>query len=140
MHTRCGGYLYLLYSGTMSSTRVFLKDSTRKRIIVMALLLVFIGTFSVISIPKQAGAFPWGGRFNTVIKCWNDVTWVQVGPPRGGTFIWDPTVTETYAYGPPQHAGQYGLGLAAPPYWCVITPTPVNLKYGIIMTMLGTSR
>jgi len=89
---------------------------------------------------QQAQAFPWGGQFQQVIPCFNNVIWAQVGPPRGGKYIWAPGATRTYDYGPPSHSGQWGLGLAAPPYFCIVSPLPLIVFPGVIMTMLGTSR
>ncbi|PCI29808.1 hypothetical protein COB52_02155 [Candidatus Kaiserbacteria bacterium] len=101
--------------------------------IVAAIGLVFL-TYT-----QKSEAFIWGGQFSSVIPCWNAVTWVRVGAPLGGDFIWTPGVTRTFDYGRPTHAGQYGLGLAAPPYFCIVSPFPVIVIPGIIMTMLGTS-
>ncbi len=89
---------------------------------------------------QKSEAFIWGGQFQTVIPCFNGVVWARTGPPLGGDFIWTPGVTRTFDYGPPAHAGQYGLGLAAPPYFCIVSPFPVIVLPGIIMTMLGTSK
>jgi hypothetical protein len=89
---------------------------------------------------RPAYAFPWGGQFQQVIPCFNDVIWVSAGPPRGGKYIWVPGTTRTYDYGPPKNAGQWGIGLAAPPFFCIVSPLPLIVFPGIIMTMLGTSR
>lgn len=107
-------------------------------VLVGALIAGSIVAFA--AVPRQAEAFPWGGQFSRVIFCFNNVIWVQAGPPRGGKYIWVPGVTRTYDYGPPSHAGQWGLGLAAPPYFCIVTPLPLVVFPGIIMTMLGTSQ
>ncbi len=88
---------------------------------------------------QRAEAIVWGGQFTTVLPCFNAVTWTVVGPPRGGIYIWVPGATATYQYGGPSHAGQYGLGLAAPPYFCIASPFPLIVLPGTIMTMVGTS-
>ena len=107
-------------------------------IVVVAVLL---GSFLTVAlVPQKAEAFPWGGQFKQVIFCFNNVIWALTGPPRGGKYIWVPGSTRTYDYGPPAHAGQWGLGLAAPPYFCIVTPLPLVVFPGIIMTMLGSSR
>ena len=90
--------------------------------------------------PPKVSAFPWGGQFRSVIPCFNAVTWVDVGAPRGGEFIWVPGATQTYQYGAPSRAGQYGIGLAAPPYFCLVSPLPLIVFTGTIMTMVGTSQ
>lgn len=97
---------------------------------------LFLGGVSMV--PK-AQAFEWGGRFNSVVPCWNGAIFAATGAPRGGLFIWTP-VTHTFQYGRPSHAGQYGLGLAGPPYFCIISPYPTIALPGIMMTMLGTSQ
>jgi len=106
--------------------------------VIMALL--FATSLSFFVNTQTAHAFPWGGQFQTVIPCFNSVIWVLAGPPRGGKYIWVPGATRTYDYGPPSHAGQWGLGLAAPPYFCIVSPLPLIVFPGIIMTMLGTSQ
>lgn len=87
----------------------------------------------------RAQAFEWGGQFTSVVPCWNAAIFTSVSGPRGGPFIWAP-VTRTFSYGPPSHAGQYGLGLAGPPYMCVVSPYPVIVLPGIMMLMVGTSQ
>ncbi len=107
------------------------------KIIIFITLIFFAGSLSIA--PQRAEAFEWGGQFQTVIPCWNAVIYVVAGPPRGGPFIWTPA-TATFSYGPPSHTGQYGLGLAGPPYFCLVSPYPIIAFSGIIMTMVGTSR
>ncbi len=81
-----------------------------------------------------------GGRIQDIVFCYNDgVRWTRVGPPRGGDYIWSPSVTKTYEYGPPYHSGQYILGLFAPYYFCLVSPNPLVIFPGILMTMIGTS-
>ncbi len=110
-----------------------------KRFLIIGLIVVAIA-FGALTTLRKAEAFSWGGQFLTVIPCWNGgVIWTQVGPPRSGIFIWTPS-TKTYDYGPPSRPGQYGLGLAGPPYFCVVSPYPVIVLPGIIMTMVGTSQ
>ena len=100
---------------------------------------VFLASVLFVGSPQRVEAFPWGGQFQQVIPCFNSVIWALTGPPRGGAFIWVPGATRTYNYGPPSGAGQYGIGLAAPPYFCIVSPLPLIVFPGIIMTMLGTS-
>jgi len=109
----------------------------QKNILVGFVILVAI--FSCTFLPQRTQAFEWGGQFETVVPCFNAVIWTIVGPPRGGIYIWTPA-TSTYQNGPPSHSGQYGLGLAGPPYFCIVSPFPIIVFPGIIMTMLGTSQ
>lgn len=119
--------------------RVYTQNTTHSfAVFVIGVLLATSGL--VFFTPQQAHAFPWGGQFQQVIPCFNNVIWALAGPPRGGKYIWVPGVTRTYDYGPPAHAGQWGLGLAAPPYFCIVSPLPLIVFPGIIMTMLGSSR
>ena len=112
---------------------------TRVATFVLAIMLVLSSFGAVALVPERAEAFPWGGQFGQVIPCFNSVIWVLAGPPRGGKYIWVPGATRTYNYGPPAHAGQWGLGLAAPPYFCIVSPLPLIVFPGVIMSMLGTS-
>lgn len=105
--------------------------------LLLIISLLFVGSFSFV--PQRANAFEWGGQFQMVIPCWNAVIYAVAGPPRGGPFIWTPA-TATYSYGPPSHTGQYGLGLAGPPYFCIVSPFPIIVFSGIIITMMGSSR
>ena len=111
---------------------------SKKVALASALLFLMVVTFG--GVPQSAQAFIWGGQFSSVIPCFGNSIWVQTGPPNGGEFIWVSGVTETYQNGPPQHAGQYGLGLAAPPSFCLISLYPVLVVSGFMMTMLGTSQ
>lgn len=89
-------------------------------------------------IPTIALAFPFGGQIHQIIFCYNNAIYVNLGPPRGGPFIWTPS-TRTYRFGPPVRNGQWLLGLAAPPYYCVVSRKPVIVWSGILMTMEGSS-
>jgi Lamin Tail Domain len=79
-----------------------------------------------------------GGSIGTIIFCHNGAIFAAVGPPRAGPFIWTPA-TRTYQYGPPTHMGQWLLGLAAPPYYCLVSSDPIIVWAGILMTMEGSS-
>ena len=93
----------------------------------------------LIALPHSAFAFPFGGSINQYIRCYNDAIYTNLGPPRGGPFIWTQS-TQTYRFGPPTHSGQWLLGLAAPPYYCVVSREPIIVYSGILMTMLGSSQ
>lgn len=113
---------------------------SQKAIVALVIGAMIYVTLIFTFAPRPAEAFPWGGATQQVIFCWNNVIWASVGPPRGGLYIWVPSVTRTYNYGPPRHSGQWLLGLAAPPYFCIVSPLPLIVFTGIIMTMLGSSR
>ncbi|HEV3245272.1 MAG TPA: hypothetical protein VG102_02865 [Candidatus Paceibacterota bacterium] len=89
--------------------------------------------------PFTALAFPFGGQISQVIFCYNDAIWANVGPPRGGQYVWTPA-TRTYEFGPPSHAGQWLLGLASPPYYCLVSIVPIIVYTGIAITMMGSSQ
>lgn len=114
--------------------------SKKGAVIGIIVAFVMATSFSFLATARLAHAFPWGGQFQTVIPCFNAVIWTLVGPPRGGAYIWVPGATRTYDNGPPSHPGQWGIGLAAPPYFCIVSPLPLIVWPGIIMTMLGTSQ
>lgn len=89
--------------------------------------------------PLVALAFPFGGQASIVVPCYNQAIYANLGPPRGGPFVWTPS-TKTYQFGPPTHAGQWLLGLAGAPYFCVVTIQPVNVWAGTYITMMGSSQ
>lgn len=91
-------------------------------------------------LPATALAFPFGGQTSLVLPCFNGVIWALVGPPIGGAFIWVPGATQTYRNGPPAHSGQYLLGLAGPPYYCLVSILPLITVPGIVMIMEGSSQ
>ncbi|KKW23990.1 MAG: hypothetical protein UY67_C0013G0001 [Candidatus Kaiserbacteria bacterium GW2011_GWA2_52_12] len=104
-----------------------------------ASVLLFATLVVTFAAPRAAHAFPFGGAIGQIIFCYNNAIWANVGPPRGGQFIWTPT-TKTYMFGPPRHSGQWLLGLAAPPYFCVVSIDPVIVYAGILITMMGSSQ
>ncbi len=93
---------------------------------------------AVFAAPLVAFAYPFGGMIGQIIFCYNNAIYTAVGPPRGGPFIWTPS-TRTYQFGPPSHVGQWLLGLAAPPYYCLVSIQPIIVWSGILMTMEGSS-
>jgi len=102
-------------------------------------IVVCVCLLTVLFPPNTTHASLWGGRFEAVIPCWNNAIYVAVSAPLGGAFLWTP-VTKTYEHGAPSHAGQYGLGLAGPPYMCIVSPYPVVVLSGTMMLMIGTSK
>src|SRR3989338_11007798 len=94
---------------------------------------------AIIATPLAAHAFPFGGRASIVLQCvYNSTIYANLGPPRGGEYIWT-TATRTYQFGPPAYAGQWLLGLAGAPYYCIYRISPLIIYTGIAMTMLGSS-
>lgn len=101
-------------------------------------LLIMIGAL-VVALPFIAHAFPFGGRASVVLQCvYNSTIYTNLGPPRGGEYIWT-TATKTYQFGPPAYAGQWLLGLAGAPYYCIYRISPLTIYTGIAMTMMGSS-
>jgi hypothetical protein len=89
--------------------------------------------------PSVALAFPFGGRTMQVVPCYNQAIYASVGAPRGGPFVWTPA-TRTYSFGPPTHSGQWLLGLAGAPYYCIVSIMPVIVWPGTNITMMGSSQ
>lgn len=105
------------------------------RAIVAASLLVLV--FSVA--PTSAYAAPFGGQASQVVPCYNEAIYAQLGPPRGGPYIWTPS-TKTYPFGPPTHSGQWLLGLSGAPYYCIVSIMPVIVWEGTSIMMMGSSQ
>lgn len=89
-------------------------------------------------LPSFAFAFPFGGQASTVVPCYNSAIFARLGAPRGGDFIWTPA-TRTYQFGPPSFAGQWLLGLASAPYYCIVSIAPVIVWAGTAIDMMGSS-
>ena len=88
--------------------------------------------------PLIAAAFPFGGQAISVIFCYNSAIYAYLTPPIGGPYVWTPA-TKTYEFGPPKHVGQWLLGLASPPYYCLVSISPVIVFPGTAITMMGSS-
>ena len=89
--------------------------------------------------PSVATAFPFGGQASIVLPCiYNSTIYVNLGPPRGGEFVWT-TATRTYQFGPPRYAGQWLLGLAGAPYFCIYQKEPLTVYTAISISMMGSS-
>jgi len=99
---------------------------------------MLLGFLSLI-VPRVAHAFPFGGQIGTVRPCFNNAIYAMLGPPRGGPFIWTPA-TKTYQFGPPRRSGQWLLGLANSPYYCIVSRTPLIVWPGTNIQMMGSSR
>ena len=101
---------------------------------------ILLFTCIIISTPRVEAVNVFGGATGQVINCFNNVIWTNVGAPRGGKYIWAPGITRTYEYGPPSHSGQWLLGLFGAPYFCIVSPLPLIIFPGLLMTMLGSSQ
>lgn len=89
--------------------------------------------------PSIAFAFPFGGMAAQVINCYNQAIYANLSGPIGGAYIWTPYTT-TYQFGPPSHSGQWVLGLAGAPYYCLVSPSPIIVFEGITIFMMGSSQ
>ena len=105
--------------------------SRRSHIATLALAALLCPTFAL--------AYPFGGQASVVVPCYNNAIFANVGPPRGGTYIWTPA-TQTYRFGPPTHSGQWLLGLASIPYFCLVSVQPIIIWPGLAITMMGSSQ
>jgi len=92
----------------------------------------------VLLFPLLAFAFPFGGQIGTIVPCYNNAIYANLGPPIGGPYIWTPS-TRTYQFGPPRASGQWLLGLASAPYYCVVSIDPVIVWPGTHIDMMGSS-
>src|SRR5438045_1399885 len=104
----------------------------------MRKFVVTVVAAGTLMLPLSAYAYPFGGMIGQIVFCYNNAIYAAVGPPRGGPFIWTPS-TRTYQFGPPRQVGQWLLGLAAPPYYCLVSIQPLIVWSGILMTMEGSS-
>ena len=105
---------------------------------VRALTTPLIGLL-MLMLPVSVYAFPFGGQITMIRPCYNNAIWVNLSPPRGGQYIWTPA-TRTYQFGPPRHVGQWLLGLASAPYYCVVSIFPLIVWPGTNIDMMGSSQ
>jgi hypothetical protein len=101
--------------------------------------MIAVASIVAFLMPASALAFPFGGSIGTIKPCYNNAIYVNLGLPRGGPYIWTPA-TKTYQFGPPRHSGQWLLGLASAPYYCVVSIFPVDVWPGTHIDMLGSSQ
>ena len=83
--------------------------------------------------------FPFGGSIGLIRPCYNNAIYVNLGPPVGGQFVWTPA-TQTYKFGGPSHTGQWRLGNAGPPYFCIVEIFPLTIWPGTDIVMMGSSQ
>ena len=94
----------------------------------------------ILLLPFFARAYPFGGQARIVLPCYyNQTIYANLGPPSGGKYIWT-TATKTYLFGPPRHAGQWLLGLAGAPYYCIYKRAPLTIYTGSAIIMMGSSQ
>ncbi len=100
--------------------------------------IIFVATAWVF--PRTTEAFPFGGQASIVLPClYNSTIYAELGPPIGGNYVWT-TATQTYQFGPPRHGGQWVLGLAGVPYYCIYSISPLITYPAIAITMMGSSQ
>lgn len=80
--------------------------------------LVFLAIFSAGFIPANAqtsALSPFGGRIIYMQPCLYPFGgfYIRLGPPKGGSFIYQLGLSRSYLSGPPSHVGQWLLGMAA---------------------------
>ena len=95
-----------------------------------------------LSLPPQTATAEtlFGGSIGTIIGCVNTVIYAVIGDPRPGPYLWSPSVTQTYSFGPPSHSGQWLLGTAGPSYFCIESVLPLIVHPGLLMLMMGSSQ
>ena len=94
----------------------------------------------ILATPFSAFAFPFGGQAFIYRDCpINGTKQVELSGPRGGSYVWTGS-TRTYKFGPPSHTGQWILGLAGIPYFCIFSIFPLTVYPGIAITMMGSSQ
>lgn len=121
-----------------------------RRLVLLPIICVFVFGSLVAALPQKAEAqsppfIPFGGLSLSTVWCVCSFNlWVMVGPPRGGSFIYQPGATILYLFGQIFRPGVWLLGLASPtPIPCVqAIPSPpwcVPIAMGLPMLIVGTS-
>jgi len=105
-----------------------------------SLILLIILLLNTLHVPRAEAVVLFGGQITKIIPCVNNVIYARLGPPRDGPYLWSPTVTKTYQFGPPKRTGQWLLGNAGPSYFCLVKVLPVVTYPGLIMIMMGSSK
>ncbi len=111
----------------------------RRSALALVVAAIVLAAAIALFVPHTVLAFPFGGQASIVVPCYNNAIYANLGPPRGGPFIWTPA-TRTYQFGPPRHAGQWLLGLANSPYYCIVSITPLIVWPGTNIMMMGSSQ
>ena len=113
--------------------------SRQIRALLLALCALGVCAFGLSLSPITVRAFPFGGQASVVHQCINGVTYLMLGPPIGGPYIWSPS-TRTYDFGPPSHVGQWFLGIAGAPDFCLVNVFPTEIWPGTYISMVGSSQ
>ncbi len=104
----------------------------------MRIIAVVCGVV-LLTTPFAVHAFPFGGQANSVVPCYNQAILARLGPPIGGNYLWSAS-TKTYQFGPSRHAGQWLLGFAQTPWYCIISYSPITVEPGTHIIMMGSSQ
>lgn len=112
-----------------------MEHSNKNQSFIVILLLI-----AVFMAPKTEAMVLFGGSINKITGCINSVIYTMLGPPFGGEYLWSPTVTTTYSFGPPRHSNQWLLGTAGPSYFCIVSILPLKVEPGLLMMMMGSSQ
>lgn len=81
---------------------------------------------------------PFGGQIIGIRPCINFSAWqVIVGPPAGGSFIFQTGISRPYLYGPPRNPLQYLLGVAGGQAKCDLNPS--DTFTGQLIRLQGSS-
>lgn len=102
-------------------------------------VLLVLCVVASLGLPFFASASPFGGQARLVVPCYNEgAIYASLGAPIGGPYVWLPS-TRTYLFGPPQYAGQWLLGLAGGPWYCLVSWKPVVTWAARSIYMMGSS-
>ncbi len=111
--------------------------------ILLALLIsaLILGGFPVFTNAATFG-IPFGGRILYVTYCTCSFSlMVSVGPPKGGTFIYQPGASRLYSYYRVFSSGPWVLGTATGTSQCLIYSgnSCIVVGAGPVMRLVGTS-
>ena len=103
-------------------------------IVVAFALVAFVFT------PRAAEAYPFGGQVAAVWGCYDQKIYAMLSGPIGGPYVWDHSKTRTYQFGPPRRTGQWLLGIAGGPSFCVRSVNPLYVPPATLIVMMGSSQ
>ncbi|MDO8521076.1 MAG: hypothetical protein Q7S52_03095 [bacterium] len=117
-------------------------------VVSVCLIVLMIATMTFVALPKKAEAqsppfIPFGGLSLSVTWCPCSFNlWIIVGPPRGGSYMFQFGGSMLYLFGQIFRPGAWLLGLASPtPVACLI-PVPhgcAPIGWGLPILIVGTS-
>ncbi|OGZ09727.1 MAG: hypothetical protein A3D65_05365 [Candidatus Lloydbacteria bacterium RIFCSPHIGHO2_02_FULL_50_13] len=120
-------------------TSVILRFFSTCLIVLLLVTMVFMMT------PQKAEAIgiPFGGMSLSVFWCICSFNlWIIVGPPVGGSFIYQPGLSILYLFGQIYRPGVWLLGLAAPAAVPCLVPFSGGcfpIGFGLPIEIVGTS-